>query len=63
MSQDRNYPSPLKMAAIQMHELYIEMKAAGFTRKEALYLVSQMISSAMHAAVESSDNDNDNDFE
>jgi hypothetical protein len=36
--------SPLRQAAIQLHEMYTELKRAGFTRREALTLVGQLIS-------------------
>lgn len=35
--------SPLKMAAMQLHEMYANLREAGFTKREALYLVSKMM--------------------
>lgn len=35
--------SPLKMAAMQLHEMYTNLRESGFTRREALYLVSRMM--------------------
>lgn len=43
MSDDTQM-SPLRVAALQMHEMYSELRKAGFTRKEALTLVGNMIS-------------------
>ena len=37
------YESPLHGATVQLHEIYIELRSSGFTRKEALYLVSQLL--------------------
>ena len=44
--------SELKIAAIQLHEMYTEFRGAGFTRREALYLVGIIV-------VEGSAKDND----
>lgn len=46
------FGSPLKEAATQLHELYEELKKAGFTRKEALKLVSGVLSSGVYGAEE-----------
>jgi hypothetical protein len=35
--------SELKIAAIQLHEMYMEFRAAGFTRKEGLHLVALIV--------------------
>jgi hypothetical protein len=35
--------SPLKMASMQLHEMYRNLRESGFNRKEALYLVAQMM--------------------
>ncbi len=35
--------SPLKESAIQLHELYSELRHAGFTRGEALQIVCHTI--------------------
>jgi hypothetical protein len=37
------YESPLHGATVQLHEIYMELRRSGFTRKEALYLVSQLL--------------------
>lgn len=34
--------SPLAVAAMQMHEMYTELRRAGFNRNEALYLTVKM---------------------
>lgn len=47
MSDDENYTSPLRAAAIQMHELYTELRAAGFTRTEAMELIAKTMATAV----------------
>ena len=41
MSSNGDYTSPLRAAAVQMHELYSELRAAGFTRTEAMELIAR----------------------
>lgn len=36
------YSSPMQAAMAQLHEMYVSLKRAGFTRKEALFLVSRL---------------------
>lgn len=36
--------SPMREAAIQTHELYTELKAAGFSRSEAMELIARVLS-------------------
>ena len=35
--------SPMRSAAVQLHELYQSLQQAGFTRKEALYMVTRVL--------------------
>lgn len=35
--------SPLRQAAVQIHEMYEELKAAGFSRKEAMELIAKVL--------------------
>jgi hypothetical protein len=42
--------SPLKEAAIQLHEMYEEFKNAGFSKREAMELTARMIGQAFGAA-------------
>jgi len=44
--QPTNGPTPLMDAAIAIHEMFITYMAAGFSRKEALYLVAEQIKAA-----------------
>jgi hypothetical protein len=41
--------SSLRVAVIQLHELYEELKTAGFSRKEALYLVGVLLTTGLSA--------------
>ena len=36
------YSSPMQAVMAQLHEMYISLKRAGFTRREALLLVSRL---------------------
>lgn len=59
MTQDSNYPSPLRSMAVQMHEVFAEFKRAGFSRKEALELVAKMMTSTISSALEENKKDED----
>lgn len=41
------YESPMKTAMVQLHEMYMELQGAGFTRKEALFLVSKLLNNVI----------------
>lgn len=49
--------SPLRAGAIQMHELYQELKRAGFTRREALDLIARSIVLGAGSAIEDANED------
>jgi|688.fasta_scaffold209005_3 hypothetical protein len=51
-SEPTNDMSPLAAGAIQMHELYQELKRAGFTRREALDLIARSIVLGAGSAIE-----------
>lgn len=51
--------SPLLAAAVSMHELYLTLKEAGFSRRDAIDLVSKVMIGTITAAVDSSDEDED----
>lgn len=48
--------SPLDEAAVQMHELYLSFRRAGFSRAEATTIIAKTAAEAMSQA---SDNDGD----
>ena len=54
---DRFGSSPMKDAAVSMHELYETLKEAGFSRREALELVSKVMTSAVSDAIRHSQDD------
>jgi len=39
--------SPLRGAVIQLHEMFEELKSAGFSRKEALTLVGRVLAASV----------------
>lgn len=43
---DKDPVSPLREAAVMAHELYNELKEAGFSRREALELLAKMLTAA-----------------
>ena len=47
--------SPLREATVQLHEMYVELRSAGFSKKEALHLVSKILSSAVIGGIEDID--------
>ena len=47
--------SPLREATVQLHEMYIELKSAGFTKKEALTLVSKILTTSLFTGIEDLD--------
>ena len=56
---DMENASPLKQAAIMGHEMYTELKNAGFSKREALELVAKMFTTAASAAFEEGNSNND----
>ena len=44
--------SPLRDSVLQLHEIFLELRAAGFSKKQALYLVSRILTSAVGAGAD-----------
>lgn len=44
--------SPLRATCIQLHEMFTELKAAGFSRKEAIHLIGMMITHGIAEGME-----------
>lgn len=44
--------SPLRQAAVQIHELYKELRNAGFSQREAMELLSRFLSQTLGNALE-----------
>lgn len=61
MSKDKEFTSPMKESAIQMHELYLTLQQAGFSRKDAIELLAKAIAAAMSDTLGSSQKSKDND--
>lgn len=51
--------SPLRDGAIMAHELYLEFKNAGFSRREALELIARMFVTGAMSTIEDNDNNDD----
>lgn len=48
MSEDNDLGmSPLRLAAFQLHEMYVELRNAGFTKSEALTLVGKIVANGV----------------
>lgn len=54
---DKFNSSPMKDAAVSMHELYETLKEAGFSRRDALELISRVMTSAVSDAIRHSQDD------
>jgi hypothetical protein len=52
--------SPLRSAAIQMHEMYSEFHRAGFTKKQSLFLVSRVVAFGMTQGIQEVKDKKDN---
>ena len=48
---EKNFVSPLREAAITLHVMYEELKIAGFSRREALFLVSNAMTASLFGPV------------
>jgi hypothetical protein len=43
--------SPLKAAAVSMHELYITLKEAGFSRRDSIELIAKILTGTISDAM------------
>ena len=43
--------SPLKASAVSMHELYITLKSAGFSRRDSIELIAKILTGAVSDAM------------
>jgi hypothetical protein len=44
--------SPLREAALQMHEMYRELVRAGFTRRQSVTIVAHIMATGVHEGME-----------
>jgi hypothetical protein len=44
--------SPLREATVQLHEMYVELRAAGFSKREALHLVSKILTTSVVGGID-----------
>ena len=45
--EEFGHSSPLREATVQLHEMYVELRAAGFSKREALHLVSKILTTSV----------------
>lgn len=59
-----DFLSPLKMVALEAHEVYLELKDAGFPEKMMQGIIAHMLSDAIlyHAEFEIVETEDDEDF-
>ena len=48
--------SPLRESTLQLHEIFLELRAAGFSNRQSLYLVSKILTSVVGAGADDIDN-------
>lgn len=51
--------SPLRLAAFQLHEMYMELRNAGFTKSEALTLVGKIVANGVGDALDNQEQKDD----
>jgi len=51
--------TPLSEAATQLHEMYVELKRAGFSRSEAMELVARVLASGISDQVQQQQENDD----
>jgi hypothetical protein len=65
--ENQTFSSPLAAVAIQLNETFEELKNAGFTQREALHIVSHLLTSLLsydtgdYAVNEQDENDEEED--
>lgn len=55
--ENSDYSSPMMAAAVGMHELYVTLKEAGFSRRDALDLIAKILNSSMSDTAQSTEED------
>ena len=55
------YVSPLRSVATEMHELFGELKYAGFSQEIAAIIIGSMLSNALGNRMDEEDDDDDDD--
>jgi len=53
--EEFGHSSPLREATVQLHEMYVELRSAGFSKKEALHLVSKILTTSLFTGIEDLD--------
>ena len=60
-SDDFEYSSPLRDAAASMHELFVTLKEAGFSRRDALEIIVKIMTGAILDAVIAEDEEDEDE--
>lgn len=47
-----SYSSPMNSFMSQLHEMYVSLKTAGFTRKESIYIISRLFNEMVLGGME-----------
>ena len=58
-----DFKSPMEEAAISMHEMYVTLRRAGFSRRDALELVAKMLIMGLNDASDDEQYDIDLDVD
>lgn len=55
--EDNDFSSPMMAAAVGMHELYVTLQEAGFSRRDSLDLIAKIMYGSMSEIVQSTEED------
>ena len=53
--EEFRHSSPLREATVQLHEMYVDLRSAVFSKKEALHLVSKILTTSLFTGIEDLD--------
>jgi len=55
--EDNDFSSPMMAAAVGMHELYVTLQEAGFSRRDSLDLIAKIMYGSMSEIAQSTEED------
>jgi hypothetical protein len=56
-NEDNDFSSPMMAAAVGMHELYVTLQEAGFSRRDSLDLIAKIMYGSMSEIAQSTEED------
>jgi hypothetical protein len=56
---EEEYSSPMQAVAISMHEMYVTLRKAGFSRRDGIELIAKMLITGISEASEQSDEEDE----